>query len=187
MLGLEIVAFTVVFIFSAIGLIRGLSKELGVTMAVVVLLAALLQLQNVIPLGSMAQMLNTALSAIGLGSDDVLQQKTMVWFLNSAVVVVTAFLAYHGQDTLAFNLKGPRGIIGVILGGLAGAVNGYFIGGTVWYYLYALDYPIVRYEWFTLPLTATAQSLVSFLPQNLFGGLALSAMALALLWWRILK
>ena len=100
---------------------------------------------------------------------------------------MTAFLAYHGQDTLAFNFKDPKGPLGAIVGWLVGALNGYLISGTSWYYLHELGYPIKRYAWFTAEFTDLAKNLVNLLPQNLVSGIFLSALALVLLWWRILK
>jgi hypothetical protein len=130
---------------------------------------------------------NDIMTGLGLGSDDLLEQQTVVWFLFTAATILTAFLAYHGKDTLAFRFQDPPGIGGVILGWLVGALNGYLISGTSWYYLDQLDYPIRKYDWFVADFTSRAQDLVEILPQNLASGVVLSALALALLWWRILK
>jgi uncharacterized membrane protein required for colicin V production len=73
------------------------------------------------------------------------------------------------------------------LGGLVGALNGYLIFGTFWYYLNQLNYPIQRYAWFRAEFTEAAQTMINLLPQNLASGMVMAALALALLWWRILK
>ncbi len=187
MFGIEAVLFIVTFTLAAVGLIRGPNKELGVTMAVVVVIAVMIQFTDLITINEMPEKVNNALSVVGFGTDDVLKQRTIVWFLLSAVIVMTAFLAYHGQETLAYNLRIPSGVLSAIFGGFIGAVNGYFIGGAIWYYLDELGYPTVIYSWFTLPLTEMANNIVDYLPQNLFGGLVLSAIALGLLWLRILR
>jgi hypothetical protein len=187
MFGIGAVLFIVTFMLAAVGLIRGPAKELGVTMAVVVVVAVLVQFTDLFSLEELPAQINNVVGTVGFGSDDVFKQRTIVWFILSSVIVLTAFLAYHGQATLAYGFKVPSGLLGALLGGLVGALNGYFIAGSIWYYLDELGYPTVIYSWFTLPLSEMAQSFVSLLPQNLFGGLVLSALALGLLWLRILK
>jgi hypothetical protein len=185
--GVEVLAVAVVFIVGAVGLVRGASKELGVTMVLVVLLAVFSQFDQLVSTQEMPEKLNSILAGVGLGSDDPLKQRTMVVFLYSAVVVFTAFLAYHGQDTLSYSFREPSGPLGAVLGWIIGALNGYLMAGSVWFFLDELQYPVVRYEWFTLPLTSIGQRWVEFLPQNIASGLVLSGAALGLLWWRILK
>jgi hypothetical protein len=187
MFGIGAVFFIVVFILAATGLIRGPAKELGVTMAIVVVVAVLVQFTGLFTLEELPARINNVTSTVGFGSDDVFRQRTIVWFILSSIVILTAFLAYHGQETLAYGFKVPSSILGALLGGFVGAVNGYVLAGSIWYYLDALGYPVVIYDWFALPLTEAAQGFVDLLPQNLFGGLVLSAMALGLLWLRILK
>ena len=96
-------------------------------------------------------------------------------------------MAYHGQDTLKFNWKAPSGIIGLVLGGLVGAFNGYLICGTLWYYMDKLGYPMQQYSWFQAEFSDMAQTMIDVLPQNIASGLIMGALALALLWWRILR
>jgi uncharacterized membrane protein required for colicin V production len=185
--GIEVLAATIILMLGTIGLVRGASKELGVTMALIVLLAVLSQFDNLVAPELMPARVNNLLANVGLDSDNELRQRTMVWFLYSAVTVITAFLAYHGQDTLAFKFEDPHGIGGVVFGWIAGAVNGYLIFGTIWYYLDRLGYPIQQYEWFDTQFTTLGRNLIAFLPQNIASGIIMSAIALALLWWRILR
>jgi uncharacterized membrane protein required for colicin V production len=187
MLGIEIVLFMLIFIIAIVGLMRGPSKELGVTMAVVVLLAILSQFNRLVNPSDLAVRANGLMSGLGLGSGDVMRQRTFVWFLYSSLVIMTAFMAYHGQATLAFGFRDPKGIAGAILGAMIGAANGWLIGGTIWYYLDLLGYPIRVYDWFTPQFTAGAQRMVTLLPQNLLNPVIFAVMALGLLWWRILK
>ena len=187
MFSISTVFLLLIFILSLVGLMRGPSKELGVTMAITVLLAILTQLTRLINPIDMAVRVNSFMSAVGMGSQDALRQRTFVWFLYSSMVVFTAFLAYHGQATLAFGFKDPKGIAGAFIGAFVGAMNGYFVGGSVWYYLDQLGYPIQQYDWFVAEFAEQAQRMVGLLPQNLFSPVILAVMALGLLWWRILK
>ncbi len=185
--GIEILALTVILILGAIGVVRGPSKELGVTMALVVVLAIFAQFDALVNFAELPARVNAILANLGLDSDDPVQQRMVVLFLYSSVLIVTAFLAYQGQDTLAFKWQAPPGAVGVLLGGLVGALNGYLIFGTFWYYLHQLNYPIQRYAWFRAEFTEAAQTMINLLPQNLASGMVMAALALALLWWRILK
>lgn len=184
MAGIEVFAIIFILMLGAAGIVRGPAKELGVTMALVVLLAVLSQFDALVGVDEMPVKVSNML---GLGSADPLQQKVVVWFLYAAAVIVTTFLAYHGRETLAFRWKKePTGAGAVILGWLVGALNGYLVSGTIWYYLDRLGYPLQRYPWFTTNFTELARDMIGLLPQNIASGVVLSGLALGLLWWRIL-
>ena len=187
MVGIEVLAAIVIFTLGAVGLVRGVSRELGVTMALVVLLAVFAQFDTLFGIEELPNRVNSFMANVGLATTDTVKQGMTVWFFYTSVVLLTVFLAYHGQETLAFRLKNPPGILGVFLGWLVGSFNGYLIFGTMWYYMYRLGYPIRQYSWFTDNFSSTAQSMVNILPQNIISGLVMSAVALTLLWWRILK
>ena len=185
--GIEIYAISIVFMLGMVGLIRGPSRELGVTMALIVLLAVFSQVDALDSKGGLPSTINRMLNGFGLGSDNVMSQNMVAWMVYVLVVALTTFLAYHGQDTLKFNWKAPPGIIGLALGGLVGAFNGYLIYGTLWYYMDKLNYPMQQYSWFRAEFSDMALTMIDFLPQNIASGLIMGALALALLWWRILK
>ena len=185
--GIEIYALSVIFVLGIVGLIRGPAKELGVTMALVVLLAVLAQFDALVGLDELPARLNDMLDGFGLGSDNEVKQRMAAWVVYFLVIIATTFMAYHGQDTLKFDIKDPPGITKSIAGWLAGALNGYLIFGTLWYYLRELDYPMQQYSWFITQFTDLAEDMVRFLPQNVASPLIISALALGLLWWRILK
>ena len=187
MAGIELIGATVVFMLGTIGLVRGPAREFGVTMALIVLLAFLRQFDTLVEFNAMPAKVNTLMANVGLSTTDVGSQKMMVLLLYSGITILTAFLAYHGQDTLAFRFRDPRHIFGVIFGGAVGAFNGYLIFGTIWYYMHQLGYPIQRYAWFRAEFSPFAQSMISYLPQSLASGLVLSGLALVMLWWRIAR
>jgi len=60
-------------------------------------------------------------------------------------------------------------VLGLVLGLLTGAVNGYLIAGSVWYYLDRWDYALPFLGFSVEGLSGTAQSLVAYLPLNLLG------------------
>jgi hypothetical protein len=185
--GIEIYVITLIFMMGLVGLVRGPSRELGVTMAVIVILAVFSQIDALDSNDELPNTLNRMLDGFGLGSDNVMSRNMVAWFCYALIMVVTTFLAYHGQDTLAFKWKGPPGILGVATGGLIGLLNGYLIFGTLWYYMEKLEYPIQQYTWFRTEFSDLAQTMIDVLPQNIASGLVMGALALALLWWRILR
>jgi uncharacterized membrane protein required for colicin V production len=185
--GIEIYAVSIVFVLGMVGLIRGPSRELGVTMALIVLLAVFSQVDALDGGGELPGTLNRMLDGFGLGTDNVRSQNMVAWMVYFMVVILTTFLAYHGQDTLKFSWKAPSGIIGLVLGWLIGAFNGYLICGTLWYYMDKMDYPMQQYSWFRAEFSEMALTIIDVLPQNIASGLVMGALALALLWWRILK
>ena len=185
--GIEVLLATVVFIIGMVGMIRGPAKELGVTMALVVMLAVMSQFEGMVSPADFSVKVNSIVSGVGLGSNEPAKQGMTALVVYSLAIIVTAFLAYHGQDTLAFRFDGPRGILRPITGWLVGALNGYLMFGTIWYYMDKLGYPIQQYSWYEHRLTELASKLLNYLPQNLLGGVVMSGLALVLLWWRILK
>ncbi len=116
--GIEIYVITVVFMMGLVGLARGPSRELGVTMALIVLLAVFSQLDALDSSGELPNTINKVLNGFGLGADKVESQNMVAWLCYVLAMVITTFLAYHGKDTLAFKWKGPPGIVGMVLGGL---------------------------------------------------------------------
>jgi hypothetical protein len=152
-------------VMGVVGAVRGFLKELGVTL---VLIATLFALDRLIPI------VNNFINGGGFGflslgpvpetqsTDDIL----FVMFL--AILVAATFIAYQGE-TLTYEGKDPKGILGFLLGFLIGAVNGYLLFGTLWWVANFYQYP---FGLVAQPLPAGAQQIVSsgILPLELLGG-----------------
>ncbi|MBI2845565.1 MAG: hypothetical protein HYX86_03355 [Chloroflexi bacterium] len=159
---LEILLLVVIIIFALVGAVRGYPKELGTTTGLLVALLVLSEWGEEIFTG----LDSTIYSFLGLSF--LASSYASLWqalsFLGLYVLMV--FLAYHGE-TLAFRGTAPPGPLGMTLNIANGAVNGYLIAGSVWYYLYRFDYPLRIPGLFPPPLTDLTQSLLPLLPVTL--------------------
>lgn len=61
----------------------------------------------------------------------------------------------------------PSGYVSHVLGAFVGLINGYFITGTVWFYLHQYGYPFGLID--GTQLSDTAQRLLDYLPPSIFG------------------
>ncbi len=168
----ELVFLTVFVIFGIIGVVRGYGKELGVT---TMLLIALFVLEF---LDERYQALVMRALAVFTGPDEGAQIAAKGLIYCAALVVVT-FISYEGE-TLSF--PGKPGKLFFDLG--SGLLNGYLLAGSLWYYLQAANWPILRP---TGEFTALYRVLVRFLPPAVFPWQYLIGLAVIMLIARIWK
>ncbi len=140
-----------IFLFAFIGAMRGWAKELLVSFSVILAIFVIEVLEK-IPF--------IATSMIG----------TSDFWLRSIVVVVLVFFGYQSPNLprLANSGKFVRAHFqDMLLGIFLGAVNGYFIFGTLWYYLAQAGYPfeaIISKPDATSALGKTLADMVNFMP-----------------------
>src|SRR5512137_1944792 len=154
-----------IVVMGVIGAVRGFLKELGVTL---VLIATLFALDRLIPI------LNNFINGggfgfLGLGPVPQTQSTDNVLFVLFGLMMVGAtYIAYQGE-TLAYEGNDPKGIVGVLLGFLIGAVDGYLLFGTLWWLANFYQYP---FGLVTPPLPVAAAQIVNagLLPLDLLGG-----------------
>lgn len=127
MISLTAVFGIFIVLFALVGAMRGWSKELLVTSALL-----------------LGLFLNTILEMnIELYRNMVaIQSPSNQFLIRSGVVVV---LAFFGYQTPQFRFLQPKMVRErlqeLLLGTILGAVNGYLLFGTVWFYLQQLGYP----------------------------------------------
>jgi hypothetical protein len=156
MMSIVIVFWMYVFLFAVIGGMRGWAKELLVSFSVILSLAISHVLRKYVPLVS------------AMDERDL----NLFW----ARVIILGVLVYFGYQTVvsiqhlasrAARERVQDTLIGVLLGG----VNGYFIAGSVLYYLYVADYPFP--EFMTRPteptLVNTVNQMMLYMPPALLG------------------
>ena len=168
---IEYLWLSITAIFATVGVIRGFLKELGVT---VVLIATLFGLDRLIPL--IEQLIRDGkLQAIGLkpftGNAQTDQPGHLILMLIfQAIVIAAVFISYQGE-TLAYEGSAPKFPVGVLLGLMVGAVNGYLITGTLWWLLDHYQYPVSPSIIDPNLLTPLARSIISngLLPMDLLG------------------
>ena len=157
---LEIYFGTIAGIITLIGLAQGYARELGRTMIILVAIFMLLYVEN---------RLSPILSTIGrliFSFEDLGSQQLFLSNFYLITFVITIFAGYAGR-AITFpgqEISAPQG---TILNCLIGAVNGYLISGSLWYYQHVYDYPLSTIGWIDADLSPIAVELVRFLPQNL--------------------
>ncbi|MGQ9489524.1 MAG: hypothetical protein ACUVR4_01605 [Anaerolineae bacterium] len=168
----ELVFLTIFVIFGIIGMVRGYGRELGVTTMLFITLFVLEFLAERYPT-VLLQVI-----AIFTGPDQEAQIAAGALIYCAALLVIT-FISYEGE-TLSF--PGKRGKIIFDLG--SGLLNGYLLAGSLWYYLQAANWPILRPSG---DFTALYRVLVRFLPPAVFSWQYLIGLAVIMLIARIWK
>ncbi|MBN1265518.1 MAG: hypothetical protein JXA25_08495 [Anaerolineales bacterium] len=144
-----------IIIFAFIGAMRGWSKELLVTSALLLGLFVNTILENHIA------MYQTML---------LVQTPEAQFMIRSGAI---ALLAFFGYQTPQFRFLQPKMVRErleeIMLGLVCGAVNGYFLFGSIWYYLEQAGYPT---DFVTLPeagsdLAVRIASTMAYLPPNI--------------------
>jgi uncharacterized membrane protein required for colicin V production len=152
MIQLSSFLWIMVGLFAMVGFLRGWTKEIVATAGIILALFALYQFQGIL----LDQLTQSA-------SPD---QK---FYFYAIPFIVITFFAYQTPGTAARLSEGRmwsnrrEGLQERLLGLVIGAVNGYLIFGTIWYFLEATGYPFPPYVTSPIPGSASA-SMVSSLP-----------------------
>jgi uncharacterized membrane protein required for colicin V production len=180
MLTIDGMLVVLIIIMGVVGIVRGFLKELGATL---VLVATLWALTMVLPF--LEGFFNGGgLPFLGLGPlADSQNTQTLLFILFGGLIALAAFISYEGE-TLSYEGTAPKGLVGVALGFLIGAVNGYLLFGTLWWLADRYNYP---FSLVTVPLPEAAQRIIDahLLPPSLLasgpGPFNLLAVALIIL------
>jgi uncharacterized membrane protein required for colicin V production len=135
--------------FALIGYLRGWDRELVVTAAIVLTSFMLLQFDA---------LFRTIFPGITPGQ---------LFFVQIAIFFVIVFIVYNARD-LAINV-GRRNMQSGLLGVVVGALNGYLIGGALWYFLDINEYPL---DQFIIAPAANSPSAaaIDWIPMVILGG-----------------
>lgn len=121
MVSLTILFWIFLILFALVGAIRGMAKEILVTFSVVLALFFIILLELYFPF---------------MKPDSGISTETRFW-IQAGTILVMVFIGYETPRLPAF--AGPKfmrqRIQDTLLGLIIGSVNGYFIVGSVWYYL----------------------------------------------------
>ena len=128
MVSLTVVFWMYILLFSIIGAMRGWAKEIMVTFSVILGIFLITVLETYVGIVK-----NTIVAASG---------QTLFW-LRSIIIILLVFFGYQTP-----NIKGLAGarfarerLQDTLLGFIIGALNGYLVVGTIWYFLDAAGYP----------------------------------------------
>ena len=116
-----------VILFAIIGGMRGWAKEMLVTFSVILALTFTTLLANYVPF-----------------IRDVLQKdsKPLYFWLRTIILILLVFFGYQTPNIPRFAAKMTREKLqDIILGVVIGALNGYLIAGTIWFYMADAGYP----------------------------------------------
>ncbi|MCL4528717.1 MAG: CvpA family protein [Chloroflexi bacterium] len=149
------VFWSYVIVFAAIGLMRGWAKELLVSFSVILALALNFLLKSYIPVVK-----------------DLPDASIELFWIRTLTLIA---LVYFGYQTVAIvphlQSKATRERLQDALFGLIlGALNGYLIAGTIFFYLNQAQYPfqnIVSPP--TGPLLTTVNNMMAYMPPHLLG------------------
>lgn len=184
---LEILFLAIFLFFVFICLARGYPKELGIT--TVIFAALFLIMQFLTPY--LPQALQWLADKLGLGVIDPRTMQHILALTFSLLFIGIIFAGYAGQ-TFTFPGNQRKGVEGLLLNILVGAVNGYLVAGSLWYFQDFYDYPVADFTnlggtpyLLDLPLTATAQAITTFLPPALVPSLAWGALLILMLLLRV--
>ena len=127
MVSLIIIFWMYVILFSIIGGIRGWAKELMVSFSVILALTFTTLLSNYVP----------------FIRDVLVKDNPGLFFWFRAIILgVLVFFGYQTPNVARFAAKMSREKLqDAILGVFLGALNGYLIAGTIWFYMADAGYP----------------------------------------------
>ena len=129
MIGLNAIFWLFIVMFGIIGAMRGWAKELLVSFSVVLALAFNRLLERYVPL-----------------VNSLPQDGTAIFWIRIVIVVTLVFFGYQTVGLPRFASKATREKLqDSLLGFILGALNGYLIIGTAWFYLDQAKYPFGDY------------------------------------------
>jgi uncharacterized membrane protein required for colicin V production len=156
MVSLAFVFWMYVILFAIIGGMRGWAKEIVVSFSVILALTFTTLLSNYIPF-----------------IRDVLQKdsKPLYFWLRTIILILLVFFGYQTPNIARFAAKMTREKLqDVILGAVIGAVNGYLIAGTIWFYLADAGYPFTNIiNTPTGDMATAAEAMLHYMAPKLLG------------------
>ena len=147
MISLNFTFWLLVAIFGLIGMMRGWAKELLVSFSVVLGLAFNSLLMRYVPFIK------------ALPSDD-----TPLFWIRTSIVLMLVFFGYQTVGLPRFASKANREKLqDSLLGFVLGALNGFLVIGTLWYYMAEANYPF-DYVSAPVPGTSMGEAAMRLLP-----------------------
>ncbi|HEY5269407.1 MAG TPA: CvpA family protein [Anaerolineales bacterium] len=156
MVSLSFVFWMYVILFGIIGGMRGWAKELMVTFSVILALTFTTLLEHYVPFVR-----------------DVLQKDSaaLYFWLRAIILGLLVFFGYQTPHISRFAPKMTREKFqDILLGVFLGAINGYLIAGTIWYYMADAGYPFPQI--ITAPsgdIAKVAEAMLHYMPPKLLG------------------
>ena len=157
MVSLTFVFWMYVVLFAVIGGMRGWAKEILVSFSVILALTLTTLLDRYVPFVR-----------------DVLavQNKALYFWLRTLILCALVFFGYQTPNISRFAPKMTREKFqDILLGAVLGALNGYLIAGTIWFYLHDASYPfnLITPPDANTPMGKVALALLQYMPPRVLG------------------
>ena len=156
MMSLPAVFWLLVLLFGMVGGFRGWAKEMLVLFSMVLALFLIYVLETYVP---------------GVQSALATQEGGMRFVLRALLVGLMAYFGYQSPNLpiAAFGGKLAREKLqDWLLGTVLGMLNGYFIVGSLWYFMHAAEYPWP--DLISRPTDEIINTMIPFLPPKVIGG-----------------
>jgi hypothetical protein len=167
----DIFFLVLVALWSAIGVIRGYHRELGVTLLLFIAIFVL-----VFADAEFGSQVDKILEFVA-GSDPYKQAVAWSLFACGFLIFIT-FIAYQGE---VFRYPGTTN--SSFLSWLVGLLNGYLLAGSLWYYLALTGWPLVTQP----PYTQFYYTVCQVLPPALFKWQYLIALIVIMIILRVIR
>lgn len=159
MISLNVLFIMFVILFALIGAMRGWARELLVTFSVVLALFITSVLEKFVPF---------------VRDTLPFDSPTSIFWLRTAILVVLVLFGYQTPKFPKLASSGRfvrEAFQDILLGLFLGAINGYFIFGSLWYYLHDAGYPfaIISSPDFASQVGIAAEKMLAFMPPALLG------------------
>jgi len=156
-MSLTVVFWMYVILFAIIGGMRGWAKEIMVSCSVILALTFITLLDHYVPFVR-----------------DILQKdsKALYFLLRTIILVLLVFFGYQTPNIQRISAKMTREKLEhIIMGAVIGAINGYMIAGTIWFYMYQADYPfhLISAPDQTSAVGKAAAALLQYMPPRWLG------------------
>jgi hypothetical protein len=170
MVSLVVVFWMYVILFAIIGAMRGWARELLVAFAVILGLFFISVLERFVP----------------FVRDTLTRIPATLFWLRVAIVVALVFFGYQTPNIprlAAQNRFARERLQDILLGIFLGALNGYLVVGTIWFYMHNAGYPfpnLISAPPAGTQLADTTARMMALMPPDLLGGSSAIYFAVAL-------
>jgi hypothetical protein len=157
--------------FGILGYLRGWNRELVATAGITLAAFAIFQFDSILR-----------------GTIFLLLPREQVFLIQMGVFLAVAYFVYQADELAGASRRNDNNLQSGFLGAIAGALNGYLIVGTLWYFLDINEYPLTQLITAPAPGSPSA-SAIGLMPLVLIGGGAggtgdlLAVMVVALLFF----
>ncbi len=164
---IEMLWGTLILVFILVTLIRGYTRELGITVLLLLVLFVELYFGTRIEALLRQKVFGQVFRLLNVNPSKEFENFLLV-MVYVGLLILVLYIGYEGRS-LTFPGTPKKGLEGALISTFIGAVNGWLFTGTLWYYLDKYHYPyLVKWGLLTTTWTDRAKVLMKYLPPKLF-------------------